>query len=263
MPELPDVELYRRYFSETSLNKKIKEVIISDNSMLGKVSADKLISSLKDKKFSDTKRIGKYMFAKAGDNWLVLHYGMTGYLEYFKNADDKPSYTKLQIQFGNGYNLAYVCIRKLGVIDLTGNLEKFINSHKLGPDPLDNNFGYDDFNKIVSKGRGKIKSFFMNQKNIAGLGNMYVDELLFQTSLHPESDISRLDKKTIHQLYKNMNRILHKAIDKDAEIDKLPASYLISHRKKGAACPRCKGKIEVKKLSGRSTYFCNTHQERI
>ena len=93
----------------------------------------------------------------------------------------------------------------------------------------------------------------MNQKKIAGIGNIYSDEILFQSKLHPEISAKNLEEKEIGVLYKTMNRVLKQAIDDQADPEKFPRSWLIPYRKEGVSCPRCEGKIVRIKVSGRST----------
>lgn len=263
MPELPEVEIFRRYFARTSLNKKIVEVDLPGKTMLGKITSNKLIRALVGNKFTSTHRHGKYMFAEINGYWLVLHFGMTGFLKYYKNEKEKPGHVKLLIKFDNNYFLAYDCMRKLGVIDLTADRDNFIKDFELGIDPLSDDFGFEKFNSLIEQGRGNLKTFFMNQKHIAGLGNIYVDELLFQTNLHPKSEVSNIEVKTTRELFNNMKRIINKAIEVDAKRKKIPRTYLVDHRSEGERCPRCKGEIKMIKISGRSTYFCDKHQAKV
>ncbi len=263
MPELPDVELFNRYLRRTALHKKIRNISIPDKDLLENVSSQKLSRALKGKKLTDTYRHGKYLFVKAGDNWLALHFGMTGFLKYYKNEKEKPEHIKLLLNFSNNYSLAYDCMRKLGLISLTGDVKKYLDKKEVGLDPLADDLDFEKFDKLLKDNRGSLKSFFMNQKHIAGLGNIYVDELLFHSHLHPKSDLNKVDNQISRKLFRNMNKIIEKAIDVDVERKEFPRTYLIRHREDGVDCPRCEGKIKQIKISGRSTYFCNKHQKKI
>jgi formamidopyrimidine-DNA glycosylase len=108
-----------------------------------------------------------------------------------------------------------------------------------------------------------LKSTLMNQGKIAGLGNIYVDELLFQTGLHPRTKIDALTEEQLKHVYKTMNTIIEQSLAVEADIEKLPKHYLIPHREPGAPCPRCSGTIEKKTIAGRSTYFCTECQIEI
>ncbi len=264
MPELPDVEIFKQYFNSTSLHKKIEKVEIPQKEMVEDVSSRKIMINLKGKKFSSASRHGKYFFAKAAkDKYLVLHFGMTGSLKYYKLKKEKPEYIRLQINFKNNYKLAYVCPRKLGKISFTESIDEFIKKKGLGQDSYDENFKLADFRKLLKNGRGSIKSFLMNQSHLAGIGNIYADEILFQASVHPESQLDMLDDEYIKRIFRKLNSVLNKAIKAKAKKKNMPGNFLLAHRAEGEECPVCGGKIRKSTISGRSSYFCEKHQIKL
>ncbi len=264
MPELPEVEIFKKYFNSTSLNKEIETVDINTRKMLKGVSSRSFRMSLKNEMFTKTGRHAKYLFAHTNtDKVLVLHFGMTGSLKYYKNDEEKPPYTRMQINFRNGYHLAYECPRKLGKIFLTGNVQKFIEKKKLGPDPLSKDFNLALFRKILGVKRGTIKSALMDQKTISGLGNIYSDEVLFHAGIHPASRTEKLGDAQIKKIYYMVNMVLNKVIDVNGDISRMPRTYLLLKRKADEYCPRCTGKIRKKSIGGRSSYFCDKHQKKI
>lgn len=262
MPELPDVESFKRYLNKTSLHKKIKNADVKNSKILGKVSPKKLQGILKDNKLKSSKRHGKNLFIELNKKWLIMHFGMTGNLKYYKNMDEAPKHTRLLINFTNGYHLAYDSQRMLGKIDLINSVNEYIERKKIGPDPLEDNLSSKQFFKILENRKGTIKSALMNQKIIAGLGNIYSDEILFQTDLRPDSALKKLSEKDLNNIYKKMNSGLKKSIEKNAEPEDLPETYLLHNRKEGKDCPKCSGKIKKKTINGRSSYFCNKHQKK-
>jgi len=219
-------------------------------------------AELKNKEFISTSRHGKYLFAKTGnDNYLVFHFGMTGDLKYFKSKEETPKHTRLMISFSNGYHLAFDDQRKFGTIRLISDPEKFTEKKNLGPDPLTKNFKEKAFLEIFKKKTGTIKSALMDQKNIAGIGNIYSDEILFHSAIHPNTSLKKLNEKKLKNIFNSMKRVLKKAITADAELKNIPKSFLLNHRKSGEKCPKCNGKIESRKIAGRSSYFCAKHQK--
>ena len=114
MPELPDVAIFKRYLDATALHKKKTDVEIRDSQVLAGISAKKLSSRLTGQEFSATTRRGKYLFAHLDENVLVMHFGMTGHLHYYKDPNEEPDYSQVLFTFKNGYHLAYVMPRKLG-----------------------------------------------------------------------------------------------------------------------------------------------------
>ncbi|MFQ6036317.1 MAG: Fpg/Nei family DNA glycosylase [Sedimentisphaerales bacterium] len=255
MPELPDVQTYKRYVDATSLHQQIQTVTVRNRRILRGISANKLKSKLQKRCFQSTTRHGKYLFVKTDNNrWLTLHFGMTGFLKYFKNDKKSGPHDRLIIAFENGYNLAYVCQRLLGTLRLITSVDNFISDIRLGPDAL--NVDFEQFKKILQESRGAIKSTLMNQKRLAGIGNIYSDEILFQSNVHPETISSKLNHEQIRKIYHNMGKVLKKAIERQANPNKLPNSYLLPHRQKLNRCPRCNGILKTTKVMGRTAYFC-------
>jgi formamidopyrimidine-DNA glycosylase len=264
MPELPDVETFRRYLEATSLHKKIEYLQLRETDILEKTSAGQLTKGLRGREFTSAGRHGKYLFAHTdADATLVLHFGMSGGLQYFKRAGDAPEYTYLQFDFANGYHLAYTMVRKLGLIRLITDLGGFLKEKQLGPDVRADDFDLNRFAACLRGRRGMIKPALMNQKIMAGLGNVYADEVLFQAGVHPETSVDELDTGDLKGIYRSMNHVLSVAIDRQADPGRFPDSWIIPQRgKKGATCPRCGGEIKKITVSGRTTYFCPKRQSQ-
>jgi formamidopyrimidine-DNA glycosylase len=261
MPELPDVEIFKQYIDATSLHKTIETVEVKSPMLLIGVSAQKLQTKLSGHKFQSATRYGKYLFVKLDNNfWLILHFGMTGRLKYFKDMEKEPSHDRLLISFANGYHLAYDCQRKLGEVGLTDDIESFVKEKQLGPDVFDLDFT--KFKKILEERRGTIKYTLMNQHIMAGIGNIYADEILFQAGLHPETPVNKLDEIKVKELYKAMYEVLKTVVDSQADPEKFPGSYLLPYRRKGGKCPQCDSKLKQIKISGRTTYYCPKCQKK-
>lgn len=264
MPELPEVEIFRKYFNRTSLNRRIQSVNIYANEMLKEVSSRSLQNSLKNSRFIKTNRHAKYLFAYTDhDKILVLHFGMTGSLKYYRNDAVKPGHIRMLINFNNGYHLAYDCPRKLGKIFLINNEQKFVSKRNLGPDPVSDKFTLNKFREILGEKKGTIKSALMDQSAVSGIGNIYSDEILFNSHIHPASKTEMLNDNQIKKIYQMMKKVLNKAIEAGPDVHKIPAAYLLMHRREGYNCPSCPGRIRKKTIGGRSSYFCDRHQKEI
>lgn len=258
MPELPEIELNKKYVDATSLKKKIVEVDFPSTSLLQSSKTD-FEKALKGKEFEKTERLGKYLFLKCGKNsWLVLHFGMTGKLEYYQNQEP-PKYTNMLLTFDDDYRLAFICRRKLGKIYLTESVEKFKEAHDLAKDAFD--FSEEDFLNLLKPKTGSIKGVLMDQHAIAGIGNVYADEMLYQSRIHPKTKADKLTEKEQKDLFKQIEKVLKTAIKVGGKRSEFPSDYLIKSRKDGADCPNCKGKVMQIKVSGRSTYFCPSCQQ--
>ncbi|NIR46889.1 Fpg/Nei family DNA glycosylase, partial [candidate division KSB1 bacterium] len=212
MPELPDVEVFKKYLDATSLYQTIAEVETKSRDMLGNVTPQALRQSLTDHEIEGSKRHGKFLFLRIDDEvWLVLHFGMTGFLKYFKNGNDSSEHVRLLLKFSNGYRLAYDCKRKLGAIELTKDPQKFVEDKGLGPDALQSEFDVETFGRILEGRRGRIKSTLMNQQLMAGIGNVYSDEILFHVGIHPEAKARAIKEPMQERLFHGMKEVLQTA----------------------------------------------------
>lgn len=255
MPELPEVETYARYFTRHALHQRIAKVDVRDERVLGEIRRDAFVRKLKGQEFLSVRRHGKHLFADAGRTWLHLHFGMTGDLAY---GDEVPRFARIVFVFENGSKLSFEDMRLFGVADLVADPDAFIRERKLGPDPL--KLTAPQFTKLFQKKRGAVKSLLMTQEVIAGLGNLYVDETLYQTSIHPRRPVDQLRPAEVRALYTTVRRILRETIARHAREADLPRTYLIHHREEGERCPRCGGTIRRTVVFGRTTYFCGKHQ---
>jgi formamidopyrimidine-DNA glycosylase len=137
----------------------------------------------------------------------------------------------------------------------------FIREKKLGPDPLE--LDADSFRERFKGRKGGVKAGLMNQQIVAGIGNIYSDEILFQARLHPRESVERLDSQALDALHKEMRRVLKSAIERGASPQRLPDSFLLTHRREGKECPRGNGEIRKTKAAGRTVYYCPACQPEV
>ncbi|HKL63450.1 MAG TPA: DNA-formamidopyrimidine glycosylase family protein [Woeseiaceae bacterium] len=256
MPELPDVEVYRRYIDATSLHSPVAGVEVPSPGVLRGTTPQGLGRALRGRPFEETRRHGKYLFVQLGDDggYLVLHFGMTGELAYAVDAGPPPEYTACRFRFDHGGSLAYVAPRKLGRVSVTGSSSGFIEEHELGPDAL--SLSKEPFRRLAEGRRGSVKSFLMNQEVMAGIGNVYSDEILFQAGLHPRHAVNDLDSAALGALWRAMRKVLRQAIAAGAEPREMPESFLLPRRHEDGRCPRCGTGLRHVTVSGRSAWFC-------
>lgn len=264
MPELPEVETYKRYIASTALRQVIKRVTIEDERIVKDGSPGAIRRGLKGEKIESTERRGKHLFCKLSNGaCLALHFGMSGDLAYYKDRDNPPKYTRLILDFQNGYHLAYISMRMLGGVRHVEDIDAFVRDQRIGPDALSGELTLARLRELMNGRKGIVKPTLMNQSIISGIGNIYADEILFQAGVHPEARVDELDGERIKAIHRAMKRILNVAVKRNAEIDKLPPSYLLPRRYKGAVkCPRCNDQIKTKKIAGRTTYFCPNCQKQ-
>jgi formamidopyrimidine-DNA glycosylase len=273
VPELPEVEGFARYFARHALRQRIVRVRVRDERILA-VRKETLSRALRGHAFTRVRRHGKHLFAEAGPAWLHLHFGMTGDLEYYRSSSvsrhassddgsrmtaDEPRFARVIFDFEGGGHLAFVDMRLFGVVDLTPSPEAYIEEHGLGPDPLQMSLA--QFRERIEKRRGAIKALLMSQDVIAGIGNLYADETLFQTSIHPRRPIDRLSDAEVRAVYNAMRRIVREVIRVRSKDGDWPNRYLTMHREEGERCPKCGGTIKRTVVMSRTTYFCGKHQK--
>lgn len=259
MPELPEVEGFARYFARHALRQRIVRVRVRDERVLA-VRKETLSRALRGHAFTRVERHGKHLFAEAGSTWLHLHFGMTGDLEYYESMmDDEPRFSRVVFDFEGGGHLAFVDMRLFGVVDLTSSPEAYVEEHELGPDPLQMSLA--QFRERIAKRRGAIKALLLSQDIIAGIGNLYADETLFQTDIHPRRTVDRLSDAEVRGVYNAMRRILREVIRVRSKDGDWPSRYLTMHREEGERCPKCGGTIRRTVVMSRTTYFCAKHQK--
>jgi formamidopyrimidine-DNA glycosylase len=288
LPELPEVETYTRYFATHALNQRIARVDVRDERILGEIRKETFVRRLRGREFSEARRHGKHLFVRVSSRaesrdpgsrvarssrrhsarslysarddagWLHLHFGMTGDLAYYRGRDEEPRFAKVIFDFDNGAHLAFEDMRLFGLVDLIDSPERITS--RLGVDPLDPSLTFRRFAGILEKRKGAIKSLLMTQEVIAGLGNLYADEILFTTAIHPRRPVHELKDDEKRAIFTAMRKILRENIARQGRGADWPARYLTNHREEGTRCPKCGGTIERTVVFGRTTYFCAKHQ---
>lgn len=257
MPELPSVEIFKNYFDSTSLNQHIKDIKINNPEILVDVTT-KDIESFKSSYFLSSSRYGKYLFAQNSQGILIVfHFGMTGYFKYHHLSEGHTNHSRISFIFENNNVLDFEDPRKFGKVSISKNIPEFVERKHLGPDALE--IDYKMFKKNFKGRTGNIKSLIMNQHFLAGIGNLYADEILYQSGIHPLRRANNLKNEDFSQLYENMIMVLKKAIKLQDKPHNFPPDFLLSHRYPGGECPQG-GKLDIIKVGGRTTYYCPKKQ---
>jgi formamidopyrimidine-DNA glycosylase len=261
VPELPDVEGFKRVLARNALRKTIERVVVSDARILGKLSVRSFASRLQGAKLVVARRHGKHLMANVDrGGWLTLHFGMTGALQFVQGPDAEPPFTRVRFDFANDGCLAYTNKRMIGRVGLVEDAGDFIAAERLGPDALDPRFDFDRFKSIVSGIKRDAKSVLMDQQIIAGVGNIYSDEILFQARIDPAERIDNFTPSKLKRLFLETRKVLETAIAHGAGSEQLtermPKGSLLPERKKGGHCPRCRSPLKIFKVGGRTAYCC-------
>jgi formamidopyrimidine-DNA glycosylase len=268
MPELPEVETYRRYLEETCLFQTIRDLEVEHPRMLA-TDYDSLRQALVGSQFVGTHRIGKNLFLPTDQGpVLVLHFGMTGGVAYYRDDEDQPRFARVVFGFSNGFKLAFVDSRMFGRVMLTESVVAYQQQKGLGPDAL--SISVETLQATLHKKKAPIKPLLLDQKITAGIGNWIADEVLFQAHIHPERRASDLSAAEYQQLHQAIRLVLKTAIAAEAVYRDFPREFLIHAREwdevpspgteEHRRCPRCGTVIEKTRVGGRATYSCRQCQ---
>ena len=261
MPELPEVEIFKRYLDSTSLHRRITNVEVCDEYILKGVSARALARQLNGRRFEDSYRHGKHLFVRVGHElWLRLHFGMTGSFQCLNRNDVAPRTARVVFHFADNCRLAFDDQRKFGEIELVEDVDQILQTRGLGPDALQISFS--QFKAGIKKRRGAVKALLLNQQFIAGVGNLYADEILFRVGMHPGTNAASLSDKDLSSLFHAMRYVLEKTISLKANFKRLPKSWLLPYREKRGNCPRCGQGLKSATIGGRTSLFCAHCQKR-
>lgn len=276
MPELPEVEAFREYISSHTKNKVIQKVEVLQASVIKKVSAPTFKNNLVGKKFTKIERRGKYLILSVSSGQqLIMHFGLTGY-PYIGAADQKVRFACVAFEFSKNDCLYWCDIRKFGKLYLVQSADQIKGIDELGPGAL--TIIKSEFLTIAhGSAKKNVKAFLMDQSTIAGIGNEYSDEILFQAGIDPHHKIKDLSDAQLKKIYQCMRRILLFAIKiRVKQIKSLkkqnvfatddtggfPKSYLQAHRHGDGKCPGDpKHKLKKVTIAGRSAYYCPVDQK--
>lgn len=261
MPELPDVETFKRTVADRCRGRTIDDVLVNDAGILEGISANDLERRLEGARVESVHRHGKHLFLelrRAGV--LAMHFGTNGFPQIVHEPAADPPYTRLALVFEAGDRLAYVNPRRLGGVSVGSSMEAFVADRALGPDALDPRLDKPALAKLLAGRSRDIKSVLMDQALVAGIGNIYSDEILYEAGIHPAVAANRLAPERVARLYRAMKKTLEIAVDRGAgserDVERLPKTFLLRQRHLGGHCPKCDTKLSVAKRGGRTSYFC-------
>jgi formamidopyrimidine-DNA glycosylase len=278
MPELPEVEVVRRDLEREVVGKKIKGVDVDGMRSIRRYRQRKQFTSeLDGRKITAVSRRGKYLIVKLDDgNALIIHLGMSGQLLRAKSSrETAPKHTHVTITFTQGGQLRFVDPRTFGEMFVTpydGMDDAVEELAHLGIDPLESAMSWDYFGELVSQRHVKLKAALMDQKFLAGIGNIYSDEILFNAGLRWDRMSDSLSPEEIRRLYRALVETLQDAVkhrgssladEQYVDLFGKKGEYQHHHKvyaREGQACLRCRHVIVRQKTGGRSTYFCSACQ---
>jgi formamidopyrimidine-DNA glycosylase len=261
MPELPDAVVYRRRIEHAALDRTIAGADVVDPLILGDgLEPHRFDERLRGRSLTETHRHGKHIFARYGDEtgWLALHFGMTGRVQVVEDGT-MPEYAYVQLHFEEGGALAFECPRKFARVRLIDTPDAFVEAKDLGPDAR--RADAEAFLAPFDTRRGTIKGRLLDQSVVAGLGNIYADEALYQEGIHPRTTVPELSEEDLRGLYDAVQEVLDAAIAVDADPEALdPDRFMLPHRYGDEHCPNTGAPLETETISGRTAYYSPARQ---
>ncbi|MCF3172754.1 Fpg/Nei family DNA glycosylase [Streptomyces sioyaensis] len=254
MPELPDVEAFRKVIDSCARGAPLRRIEVHDEGVLHGVSARRLRRALEGRRFAAPQRRGKWLLAPTEKGpTLLLHFGMTGQLLCCPPAEALHPHDRVTFTVGDDRQLRYRDQRKLKGLWLADESAVARMMESQGPDAL--TFDRSGFEAALAGRRGGIKSALLDQSVLAGLGNLLADEILWRAKLHPARPAGTLTGQELGRLYARMCWTLRSAV---AAGRVPPRSAWLTGRRDEAApvCPRCGERLCSGRTAGRRTVWC-------
>ncbi|MBN1643969.1 MAG: DNA-formamidopyrimidine glycosylase [Dehalococcoidales bacterium] len=265
MPELPEVETVKNELSPHIIGRRITGVELLWEGIVKGPSPEEFCKRIVGQRIIALTRLGKYLIARLSTgNKLIIHLKMTGSLLLGKEGDGVPKFTRAVISLDDGQRIFFRDPRKFGVLKLVNDTAEI--ERKLGPEPFEEGFTQEVFTARLSKRKAPIKALLLDQKFLAGVGNMYADEALFTAGIDPRRTADSLSKSEIKRLYFAIQKVLKEGIEfggasvvtyfhPDGSTGTAHQHFHVAHGQK-KDCSVCGTPIERIVVRGRGTYHC-------
>ena len=267
MPELPEVETIRRQLAPHLEGRTLVSVRILDARWTRPEPPRKVERALRGRRVERVSRSGKYLvWELSGDKYLLIHLRMTGALLF--DPTEEPAHTRVRFELDEGHLLLYIDPRRFGtghVLSGAAARDEYLGE-RLGIEPLTPEFTLEHLRSLARGSRVPVKSFILDQRRIAGVGNIYADEALFRAKIHPLRLAGSLTRPQLAALRDAIEEALlagieakGATIDDFRHVDGARGSFqdrFLVHRREGEPCPRCGSTIRKLVVGGRGTYVC-------
>jgi formamidopyrimidine-DNA glycosylase len=258
VPELPDVEHYRRFLARHAVGACVERVLVTDPGILRNTDAATLDTALRGHRFEEPERRGKWLIAWTSGPVVLLHFGMTGDLIWGPDQSGRHRHDRVIFVLDRG-ELRYRNMRKLGGLWLAhgpDEVEPILSG--LGPDAL--SLDRHAFEGLLRRRRGQVKTALMDQTLLSGVGNLLADEILWRARIHPARPVQDLTETERRALFAALRRSIRAGIE---EFDGgMRTRWMRVRGQPGARCPRCRSALDRMVVGGRTTYFCPRCQPR-
>ena len=266
MPELPEILVLSNQMSEEVIGKEIANVEIFQPKNLN-IPVDEFVTKIIGRMITSVKAKGKWLFLELSEDFfLLINLGMGGDLLYFRSGEVLPETYKFKASFtdGSGFTINFWWFGYIHLVN-TNDLKEHKMTGELGLSPFDEAFTLEYFTGLLSGRKGRIKPFLLNQRRVSGIGNVYVQDILFKARLHPDRKINTLTDLEVEDLYNSMREILSKSVEmgglayeKNFYGNKGGFSdeeFFVGY-KTGKSCPVCSTLIEKIRIGSTASYIC-------
>lgn len=271
MPELPEVETVVRTLEHLIKDKEVESIQVLYAKIL-EMGQDQFCAKMPHQHFREFKRRGKYILFEMDDFTLVCHLRMEGKFYFKQQADDYDKHTHMMIYFTDGTRLDYHDTRKFGRMEFMPKKANYDEFKALGPEPFSEQFNEAYIKTKTATKKTALKQFLLDQSFVAGIGNIYADEICFAMQMHPLTPVSSLTKPKRIQLIETIRMILNRAIQAGGStirsytsslgVNGLFQLQIEVYGQKGKPCPRCGTPIERMIVAQRGTCFCPVCQRK-
>jgi len=271
MPELPEVETIRRQLAPRVTDRTIVEAEVLDPLWCARHAPGEIETALRGERIEGVVRRGKYLVLELeGERFLVMHLRMTGNFLWVSRQADEPGrlHLRVRLTLDDGNRLLFVDQRRFGtgvVVDGREALGRYL-AERVGPEPLEPAFTPDVLANAARGRKAPVKAFLLDQRRVAGVGNIYADEALFRARIHPLRPAGRLRRHEIDRLHSGIIEALEAGIDRQgASIDNYRDAngargsmqdVFLVHLREGEPCVRCGRPVVKMVAAGRGTYIC-------
>ena len=261
MPELPDVEHFRHFLSQHASGRLIDHVVVTDPGILRGVDAGVLDRALRGHRFLEPDRHGKWLIAWTTGPAVLIHFGMTGDLSWSDGPAGRHRHDRVVFVLDRG-ELRYRNMRKLGGLWLAHDPDEVTTIlGSLGPDALE--VKRRQFLQLLAHRRGRVKPLLMNQRLVAGLGNILVDEILWQARIHPLTPAETLSETQRDELFTRMRSVVRRSVERYDYVEENRRWLSRVRGRPGARCPRCREELARTVIAGRTSYYCPRDQPAV
>jgi formamidopyrimidine-DNA glycosylase len=260
MPELPEVHNFKQYFDAAAIGQTVQQLVVHDDKIIRNMSGPAFADAMAGRTITGSIRRGKYLFAQLENSHdVLLHFGMNGDLNLYQEPEDRGRFERFAFHFQDGNILGFDDSRKFARILYLHDRDAYIEEIKLGPDALD--LTEEHFFGALAGRKTTLKGLLLNQSIVAGLGNLYADEICYRTKLHPAIRVNALTEEEVRAVYQQIIDIMTYATENAPYYREYPENWFWhTWRKEEGTDPETGLPVRITKVAGRTTYFVEGRQ---